>query len=203
MKDKREIVLFFAPNSTFNTHEVADEIKNHFEDKKIGEANIFPNTRIRHNPLIIFDENPDMYIQVTLLSTSIIISENYYDEMDTIIFDIIDSFYNVGVNFIRLGYVANHFLNKGAIPRAQEKYLNMDNIDGLEEMNIGLYKKIDTKYGKINAWERLITDAETIKGLLYQFDFNSLITEEIEIDMKYIKEFIKVTEEYMELRTNI
>lgn len=47
-----------------------------------------------------------------------------------------------------------------------------------------------------------MTDDEHFKDLLCQYDFNSRIDEEIDLDMKYIKEFIKVADEYIEDRTN-
>jgi hypothetical protein len=73
----------------------------------------------------------------------------------------------------------------------------------MEEFQLFLYKELSTKYGNINAWERVITEGNRKHELLMQYDFNSRQDEKQEFDMKYIKEFIKVSNDYIESRTNI
>ena len=73
----------------------------------------------------------------------------------------------------------------------------------MEEYQVYLYKQLETKYGMINAWERVISEGNKKHELLMQYDFNSKQEDSIDFNMKYIKEFIKVSNEYIESRSNI
>ena len=62
--------------------------------------------------------------------------------------------------------------------------------------------KLSSKYGDINIWERIIKDSNNFSDLLMQYDFNSIVGDKINLDMKYIKEFIKVSSEFIDSRVD-
>ena len=72
----------------------------------------------------------------------------------------------------------------------------------MEEYQVYLFKELETKYGNINSWERVFSEGNIKHDLLLQYDFNSKQEDKIDFDMKYIKEFIKVSNDYIESRTN-
>ena len=47
-----------------------------------------------------------------------------------------------------------------------------------------------------------IKDSNNFSDLLMQYDFNSIVGDKINIDMKYIKEFIKVSSEFIDSRVD-
>ena len=68
------------------------------------------------------------------------------------------------------------------------------------ELNLSWYRKIDFRSSYINCWERVITDTVNFKDLLLQYDINTLVGEKVDIDMKFIKDFFKTADDYVEKR---
>ena len=99
------------------------------------------------------------------------------------------------------------FLNKKmrrAFKKNRQKIAEINvQIEDILEVNLSFYRKLGISTGFINSWERLITDSEHFKDLLCQFDFNTPIGVEVNLDMKYIKEFFKICEDFIYSRTDI
>ncbi len=77
----------------------------------------------------------------------------------------------------------------------------MDNIPSdIQEFNTAFYKRIKYKNDYLNCWERLITNSEQFKGLLVQFDINCLAIPSIDLNMKFIRELLKIVDEYTKER---
>lgn len=200
MKDTKEVVLFFKQNTKYVAIEVANEILNRYEE--LGNPLVLPETENYKAPLIVFNSSPEFQIQANYQTFTIVVNHSYFKKLPGIIFDIVDALESFDCTFTRIGYISSLFLSPKYIDVAKSKYLKMDALEGVTDINMGWYKKINTKCGDINCWERIVTDDEHFKDLLCQYDFNSRIDEEIDLDMKYIKEFIKVADEYIEDRTN-
>lgn len=201
MKDTKEIVLFFKENSTFKEIEVAKEIISRYPE--IGNPVIIPESDKREVPVIIFNENPDLQMQISLKMCTIVVNHSYFEKLSTIVFDIVDTFADVKQEFVRIGYISNVFLSPSTVIRAKKKYLNEKIVDDITDFNFSWYKKLNASFGAINCWERLITDNNSFKDLLYQFDFNTIATDVISLEMKNIKEFFKLTSEYINKRIDL
>lgn len=200
MKDTKELVLYFKENTNYIPLDVAKEILNRYEE--LGNPIILPESNNKNMPLIVFNTNPDFQIQANTKTFTIVVNHNYFDKLSSIIFDIVDALEEFKCEFVRLGYISNVFLSPKYVKIAQDRFLKMDNLEGISDINLSWYKKLEMKYGYINCWERMITDSINFKDLLCQYDFNSLVNDEINLDMKYIKEFIKLADEYIEKRTD-
>lgn len=198
MKDTREIVLFFDENIEFTPINIAQDIISRYPE--LGSPIILPVSNNKKAPLIIFNENPDIQIQSNFNNFTIVFNHKYFDKTASIIFDIVDTFENIGIKFIRMGMVASVFLSPKYVDKCKNRYLNMDNVGNVDEINLSWYFRLSVKDKEINAWERLITDSKHFNDLLCQYDFNTPIGERIDLDMKYIKEFISVATNFIESR---
>lgn len=200
MKDTKEIVLFFKEEAKYSSIDVAKEIMSRYE--LLGEPVIIPDNGDAKLPTIIFNKSADMQIQVSRVSINVVVNHTYFEEISSIIFDMVDIFETFNLNFYRIGYISSIFLSPKYITKVKERFLNLENLEGIEDFNFSWYHGIENKNGKINCWERIITDKANFSDLLMQYDFNSPINEEIEFNMKYIKEFVNLTNNYIEERVN-
>lgn len=200
MKDTKEIVLFFKEEARYSSLDVAKEIMNRYE--LLGEPVIIPDNGDAKLPTIIFNKSADMQVQVSRISVNVVVNYTYFNELSSIVFDMVDLFEAFNLNFYRIGYISSVFLSPKYVSKVKERFFNIDNLEGMEDFNFSWYHAIEDKNGKINCWERIITDRVNFSDLLMQYDFNSPATEEVDFDMKYIKEFIKSTNEYIDERVN-
>ena len=201
MKDTKEIVLFFKEDTKFTPLKVAQELLSRYPE--LGNPLVLPESANKKAPLIVFNENSEIQMQTNFINFTLICNYKYFHKIKEIIFDIVDTLEGEGATFSRIGMVASIFLSPKYVERAQERYLNMEELDDIEEMNVSWYRKLGISSGYINCWERLITDSSNFNDLLCQYDFNTPIDTDVTLDMKYIKEFINITEDFIDDRTNI
>lgn len=201
MKDTKEIVLFFKDEITFKPVDVAKEILNRYPE--LGNPIIIPESDNKNVPVILFNENPDLQMQVSFKMFTIVMNHSYFDKVTSIVFDIVDTFSEFKIEFARIGYISSVFLSPKYIEKAKKKYLNSKNNDEITDFNFSWYKRLECSFGSINCWERIIVDNNNFKDLLCQFDFNTIATDVISLEMKNIKEFFKLTNEHIEDRTDL
>lgn len=201
MNDSKEICLYFGDKLNYNPMNIAQELTSRY--KELGNPILLPVTNDKRTPVIIFQENPDFYLRCNHDTLNFVVNHNYFDKLEGIIFDIIDTFEEEDIEFVRIGYVNNLYFDKNKIEKVRNIYLKEEYTSDMEEFQIFLYKELNTKYGNINAWERVISEGNRKHELLMQYDFNSKQEEVIDFNMKYIKEFIKESNEYIESRINI
>lgn len=201
MKDTKEIVLFFKENTKFTPLNIAQELLSRYPE--LGNPIILPETSNKNAPLVVFNENDDIQMQTNYNCFTFVCNHKYFDNITSIIFDIVDTLEGEGAEFNRIGYVASIFLSPKYVDKAKDKYLNMEELNDIEEVNVSWYRKLGISTGYINCWERIITDSQRFKDLLCQFDFNTPVNIEVSLDMKYIKEFFKICDEFVERRTDI
>ena len=200
MNDSKEICLYFDKDIKYNPIDIAKEIQDRY--KEIGNPVVLPTSNNKDFPVIIFQDNPEFFLRSGFNTLNFVVNHTYFKKLETIIFDLIDIFEDKDVKFVRIGYVCNQYLNKDAVDKYRKEYLNDKKTADMEEYQIYLFKELNTKYGNINSWERVISEGNKRHDLLLQYDFNSKQEDKIDFDMKYIKEFIKVSNEYIESRTN-
>jgi len=199
MNDSKEICLYFEKNSTYNPIDIAKEIQNRY--KEIGEPIVLPVSNNKDLPLIVFQNNSDFYLRCNYHTLNFVVNHTYFKKIETIIFDLIDLFEESNVKFIRIGYICNIYLSSNLVDKYKKLYLKEDKVSDMEEYQIYLFKELKTKYNNINSWERIFSEGNNKHDLLLQYDFNSRHEDKIDFDMKYIKEFIKVSNEYIESRS--
>lgn len=198
MKDTKEIVLFFKENTNFNLVDVSKEILERFPS--LDEPIILPDNGKTRSPLILFNTNPEFQIQISRVSVNFVINHVYFRKIESIIFDMVDLFEEMGCSFYRMGYICSIFLSPPYVEKMKKRFLCTDELEDIQEYNLSWYKTLTNKFGRINCWERFITDSNNFKDLLIQYDFNTPINEEISFEMKYIKAFIKTTNDFIEKR---
>lgn len=200
MKDTKEIVLFFKDKQDFSPLDVSKELMGRYPE--LGEPIILPDNGVTKAPLVLFNTNSDFQMQISRISLNFVVNHTYFKKMAAIIFDIVDAFESFDAHFFRLGYISSIFFSPNYIEKAKKRFLNMDNLEGIQDFHISWYKELENSCGVINCWERVITDHLDFPDLLMQYDFNSPIDIDVDFEMKYIKEFLKTTDEYIEGRTD-
>ena len=198
MDDIREVILYIDKNNKYKAVEAASELLNRWEE--LGDPIVIPEEKSA-KPLFAFTRNQTFQMEGGRSNVSFIVKEEYFDKIPSIIFDIIDTFEELGVSFKRIGYITSNFYPKSCIEKAKTIYLNEKAFDEpIEEINLSWYRKIPLFSNHINCWERIITDTMAYDNLLVQYDFNTPIDVIFDFDMRSIKEFLKVSHNYMKKR---
>ena len=100
MKDTKEIVLFFKEEARYSSLDVAKEIMNRYE--LLGEPVIIPDNGDAKLPTIIFNKSADMQVQVSRISVNVVVNYTYFNELSSIVFDMVDLFEAFNLNFYRI-----------------------------------------------------------------------------------------------------
>ncbi len=197
MKNTKEIILFYEKVPDFNLTDIAKEILDRYE--YLGEPTIIPRNE-NNTFLVVFNKNPELQIEINDKNVFIVMKHSYFNDLNSIVFDVVDTFEMFDTKFSRIGYISSNFESPLKIEKAKEKYLNVEEFKDVLELNLSWYRKIDFRSSYINCWERVITDTVNFKDLLLQYDINTLVGEKVDIDMKFIKDFFKTSDDYIEKR---
>lgn len=197
MKNTKEIILFYEKIPDFNLTDIAKEILDRYE--YLGEPTIIPRNE-NNTFLVVFNKNSELQIEINDKNVFIVMKHSYFNSLNSIVFDVVDTFEMFDTKFSRIGYISSNFESPLKIEKAKEKYLNVEEFKDVLELNLSWYRKIDFRSSYINCWERVITDTVNFKDLLLQYDINTLVGEKVDIDMKFIKDFFKTADDYVEKR---
>ncbi len=197
MKNTKEIILFYEKVPDFNLTDIAKEILDRYE--YLGEPTIIPRNE-NNTFLVVFNKNSELQIEINDKNVFIVMKHSYFNSLNSIVFDVVDTFEMFNTKFSRIGYISSNFESPLKIEKAKEKYLNVEEFKDVLELNLSWYRKIDFRSSYINCWERVITDTVNFKDLLLQYDINTLVGEKVDIDMKFIKDFFKTADDYVEKR---
>ena len=197
MKNKKEIILFYEKVPDFNLTDIAKEILDRYE--YLGEPTIIPRNE-NNTFLVVFNKNSEFQIEINDKNVLIVMKHSYFNDLNSIVFDVVDTFEMFDTKFSRIGYISSNFESPLKIEKAKEKYLNVEEFKDVLELNLSWYRKINFRSSYINCWERVITDTVNFKDLLLQYDINTLVGEKVDIDMKFIKDFFKTSDDYIEKR---
>lgn len=197
MKNMKEIILFYEKVPDFNLTDIAKEILDRYE--YLGEPTIIPRNE-NNTFLVVFNKNSELQIEINDKNVFIVMKHSYFNSLNSIVFDVVDTFEMFDTKFSRIGYISSNFESPLKIEKAKEKYLNVEEFKDVLELNLSWYRKIDFRSSYINCWERVITDTVNFKDLLLQYDINTLVGEKVDIDMKFIKDFFKTADDYVEKR---
>lgn len=197
MKNMKEIILFYEKVPDFNLTDIAKEILDRYE--YLGEPTIIPRNE-NNTFLVVFNKNSEFQIEINDKNVLIVMKHSYFNDLNSIVFDVVDTFEMFNTKFSRIGYISSNFESPLKIEKAKEKYLNVEEFKDVLELNLSWYRKIDFRSSYINCWERVITDTVNFKDLLLQYDINTLVGEKVDIDMKFIKDFFKTADDYVEKR---
>lgn len=197
MKNMKEIILFYEKVPDFNLTDIAKEILDRYE--YLGEPTIIPRNE-NNTFLVVFNKNSELQIEINDKNVFIVMKHSYFNSLNSIVFDVVDTFEMFNTKFSRIGYISSNFESPLKIEKAKEKYLNVEEFKDVLELNLSWYRKIDFRSSYINCWERVITDTVNFKDLLLQYDINTLVGEKVDIDMKFIKDFFKTADDYVEKR---
>ena len=197
MKNTKEIILFYEKVPDFNLTDIAKEILDRYE--YLGEPTIIPRNE-NNTFLVVFNKNSEFQIEINDKNVLIVMKHSYFNDLNSIVFDVVDTFEMFDTKFSRIGYISSNFESPLKIEKAKEKYLNVEEFKDVLELNLSWYRKINFRSSYINCWERVITDTVNFKDLLLQYDINTLVGEKVDIDMKFIKDFFKTSDDYIEKR---
>ena len=188
MKNTKEIILFYDELKEFDLNEIAKEILSRYE--YLEEPVIVPKNEQDKKFLVVFNKYPDLQIEINESNVLIVMRHNHFNELNSIVFDVVDAFDGIGISPLK-------------IEAAKKKYLKEEEFKDVLELNLSWYRKIDFNSSYINCWERVITDTVHFKDLLLQYDINTPVGEKVNIDMKFIKEFFKTSDDYIDSRIDL
>ncbi len=201
MKNTKEIILFYDELKEFDLNEIAKEILSRYDF--LEEPVIVPKNEQDKKFLVVFNKYPDLQIEINESNVLIVMRHNHFNELNSIVFDVVDAFDGIGISFSRIGYISSNFESPLKIEAAKKKYLKEEEFKDVLELNLSWYRKIDFNSSYINCWERVITDTVHFKDLLLQYDINTPVGEKVNIDMKFIKEFFKTSDDYIDSRIDL
>lgn len=193
MKNTKEVILFYKGTINYDLERVSKEIESRFEDLKNPIIS-------KSEGLIVFNNNDNFQIEINNKNVIIVMKYHYFNELTSIVFDVIDAFETYDVKFSRIGYISSNFESPLKIDAAKKKFLKEEEFNDVLELNLNWYRKLDFDSSYINCWERVITDSTHFKDLLLQYDINTRNDENIEFDMKFIKKFFKTADTFVESR---
>lgn len=201
MKDTKEVVLFFNNNANYDAVDIAKELRNRYPE--LGNPMIMPAQTDLLKPIILFKENPDFTLHTSLTNIGFVVNHTYFDKLASICFDLVDIFGEINIDLVRIGSISSVFLAHDKIDVVKQKFLKLEEFDDVADINLAWYREIETDFGRLNSWERIITDHLDFPDLLCQYDFNTPVDKKVDIDMKYLKKFFKFIDEYIEKRTDL
>jgi len=188
MIDNIQIVLFFSPKTTFNSNQIAADI-----NKKIpslGNGIVLP---INHNdpniPTIIFNENQELNVNVTTISTNIIFGEKDLKKYKETILDIINIFSYNAVTFSRIGMVITRVLPNTDINKLKSKLFKDEELLETKDFLVAWHTPIHLDGTKFNCWERYFIDTPN-DNLIGVFDINTPIEETYYINEEFVDKCI-------------
>lgn len=198
-QDTKELILFIKKGEKYDYRAIANDIASRYPE--LGNISFlnekFPTPGL---PLFCFTDNEDMVLSADNNTISIAFRKPCYDKIATMVFDVADAFNEGGVELVRLGYISNMFLPVAKIEDIKKYFLVENRVEGMIDFNLGWYRQMKTKFGTINCWEKFITEKTDVDHLIAQYDFNTLVDYKFDFEMKSIKEFLSVADDYIESR---
>lgn len=202
MSNNIQFALFFEEGTIYNPTKLSAKIINKFSE--IGDPIILPiNTEAPKEaniPFMIFNQNPNFQIISNFNNLVITVKGDYIGKIEEIINEIFEIFKKEDISFIRIGYIPSIFIDKEEISKFKNEYMNSDIFADTVEFQFSWLKKLKLDQIEINCWERNITDSVNFEGLLKCFDFNTSPSKKIDIDKKFIGNFIEFCNEYIDQR---
>lgn len=202
MSNNIQFALFFEEGTIYNPTKLSAKIINKFSE--IEDPIILPiNTEAPKEaniPFMIFNQNPNFQIISNFNNLVITVKGDYIGKIEEIINEIFEIFKKEDISFIRIGYIPSIFIDKEEISKFKNEYMNSDIFADTVEFQFSWLKKLKLDQIEINCWERNITDSANFEGLLKCFDFNTSPSKKIDIDKKFIGNFIEFCNEYIDQR---
>ena len=199
MKDFKEIVLYYKDGCPLVPVDIAKSVTDRF--KEIGNPIVLSPEVNSNEPLVVFKDNQEFLLTVGTSTVNLAVQEKYYDKLDTIIFDLVDLFNDLKIEFINIGLICSVFLSEKYKEIYFNKIFNKDSLpDNISEYNLSFFREIKFRKDNINCWERLITNSPRYNELLVQFDINCLTIKKLDLNMKLIRELLKTVDSYIEER---
>jgi len=195
MIDNIQIVLFFKPNTSFNPNQIAASINK--KNSILGNAVVLPVNQNEPNmPIIIFNENKDVNLTVTSISTSLIFFEKDLQTHKKTIIDILNIFDHNSVSFSRIGIIITRSLPPSAIKKLKTTIFKDEEIIEADDFLIAWHNTILLDGTKYNCWERYFINSES-KNLMSLFDINTPMEETYYINEDFIDKCITQSIKYV------
>lgn len=202
MRDNIQLALFFPEGTIYNPTKISAKLIEEFSE--IGDPIILPiNTDAPKEasiPFIIFNQNPNFQIISNFNNITITVKDIYNALIIEIIKKIIVIFKKEEIVFNRIGYLPSLFISKEAIADFRNEFMVSKILEDTVEFQFAWLKKLKLGEIELNCWERNITDSVNFEGLLKCFDFNTILSEKLVIDEKFVNRFIEFCNKYIEER---
>lgn len=202
MTNTIQFALFFKAGTVFNPTKVSSKIIDKLSN--IGNPIILPiNTNAPKEanfPIIIFNQNINFQVAINFNNIIITLKEDCINDFITVANAFFDIFTSDDISFVRLGYLPTFILDKNDLLSFKNEYLKNDVYANIEDFQFSWLKKLNFQKVEINCWERSITDSINTDGLIKMFDFNTKTDEDLQVNKKFIKEFIEFCNKYIDSR---
>lgn len=200
MKDSIQLTLFFNEGTMYNPAVLSSKIIKKYPE--IANPIILPiNTEAPKEanvPFIVFNQNLNFQLLSNFNNLTITLKDSFIEKNVEIICGVYDILSGESIKMNRIGYVPTILLDKDRDKEFRSKYMISDDLTDVVDYQFSWLKNLKMGDLVFNCWERTITDSANIKGLLKIYDFNTKPKDKVDINKKFIKDFINYCNKYID-----
>lgn len=195
-----QITLFLENDTIYKISKVSAELLEKINE--LGEPILMPDNisapREANIPLIIFNKNPNVQLMMSFQTIVISIVENNEINLLGKLADFMSTLNNNDIHSNRFGYVKKSILNNEKIIEFKENtFKRKENIE-CKDFEFSCLNEITINNINVNCWERYYTNSEINNNLNIIFDVNTKAMVKYDIDIEFIKRFIKESDLYID-----
>ena len=196
--DNFQIVLFFSPDTTFKSLNVANKISEVFGDLFTDDPNIItlpPNAPVEI-PRLIYNQGDITQFAIGFSRADFTIKMKKEDDWESKIkafsIKLKKLFIEIlNIRIIRIGLVTNFTFNDNfTIDSFTKQYINSDKLNDLAEYNMSWLKKIKIKDINANKWIRLFISEHPQEKRILIIDINTIFEQSLDFNNIELDEII-------------
>lgn len=199
MKNSIQISLFLNEETYYKVNDLSYELSKEIEE--LGEPLMLPENKNfpqeANAPILLFIGNKDLQFISNFYTITITIAGKLIDKIN----DYVDLFMKVlakfNVSAYRLGYVVNMQYDCSKIDSFKEKYVKSDDIIRSEDFELSWLSIININETDVNCWHRYYTNKQLNDKLNILFDINTKPTDKLDIDERFMLDFIEGSNNYI------
>ena len=196
--DNFQIVLFFSPDTTFKSLNVANKISEVFGELFTDDPNIItlpPNAPVEI-PRLIYNQGNITQFAIGFSRADFTMKMNKEDDWQIKIQDfsvkLKELFIEIlNIRILRIGLVTNFtFDDNCTIESFINQYINSDKLNNLAEYNMSWLKKVKIKNINVNKWIRLFISEQPVEKRVLIFDVNTNFEQVLDFNNMQLDEII-------------
>lgn len=196
-----KIALFFPPNTTFKSINVANAVNEEFGDIFSEDPNIFnlPPSAPTEIPRIIYNQNQKDNAQLSIgfsradLSVGLKSQEDWKCRIIQLSLKLQKLFIEkLKMRIIRVGMIATYTIDTDtSLDDFLAQYIKSDRLADVAEYNMSWLKKADLNGVKTNKWVRLFLSEQPIESRKLVIDINTIAEQTLDLQHLPLNDLIE------------